>query len=88
MKIQNYIVGAVFGLSLGLSTVSHALTNKYADYKAQVDATKGTVAGEVAKHRGKFCRETMERSGMGGTMLPSLGESVGAGTSANKYLRK
>ncbi len=75
MKTKNIIVAGVVLAAVGAAGLTQAgMPNKYAQYRATVEATKGTVAPESRawKHLNKFAREQAEKSGIGNTILPSV----------------
>lgn len=72
MKTYKHIIlGLVFSLALAAPAMA---ASKHIAYRAEVDATKGTSAVVVGKHANKFCAEKMQRTTLGGTVLPAAGE--------------
>lgn len=76
MKLFKYAFLVMVLLFSATSAGTSLAASKYESYQALVQATVGATAGAKEKEHGnKFCREKMERAGLGGTVLPSVAES-------------
>lgn len=78
MKIKVVLCAVVLTLaSVGMGTSALASANKYADYRAAVEATKGASVVLAATstryyNYNKYARDIAEKSGLGGIMLPTV----------------
>lgn len=76
MKTKIILSGLLLTLaSAGLGSSAMASANKYADYRATVEATKGTSATPApksAQYSNKYERDLAQKSGLGGSVFSSI----------------
>lgn len=81
MKTKIILSGLVLTLaSVGMGTSALASANKYADYQAMVESTKGTSvtsAPTSTQYNNKYERDLAEKAGLRGTMLSGFEKVTG-----------
>lgn len=77
---KSIVLGSVLGLALMGAVSASASDNKYSDYRADMDATKGAASSGAPvawQHQSKYDRDTAERSGTGGTAVTGMEHKTG-----------